>query len=86
MPIYLYIKGTASEAAQALSQRGFHPKDRLTDIYSYVPEGMTDYPISEVTVKGVVRAGVDRWFNDTTTDFKARTFPPGTLLHFSVTR
>lgn len=87
MRIQLHIKGNSEQAEKELLERGFHPSERLTHPVTYSPLGMpSTYIVTDVTVKAECEPGVVRWFTETTDNFKPATFPPGTLLHYTVTR
>lgn len=82
--LYLYVKGNAEQALQAVNDHGIHPSDRPVGPYTYVPAGMSaGYVVSEFFVKDECRPGVDRWYAETIgltmTDIP---FPPGTLLSY----
>jgi hypothetical protein len=86
--IYLYVKGAATEALQAVNSHGIHSKDILVGPFTYVPHGMrSGYVISEFFVRDECRPGVDRWYDETLqyayiAIASVNPFPPGTLLSY----
>lgn len=87
--IYLYVKGNATEALQAVRDHGIHPTDVLVGPYVFSPfSERPDYLVSEFFVRDVVEPGVERWNDETNARLIAdnqfpqtRCWPAGTLLH-----
>lgn len=85
--ILLHIKGNNEQAEQALLKHGFDPSERLSHpVTTHDTSGIIGYHTTNVTVKSKHELAVQRWFAETTDNFDPVPFPPGTLLHYTVTR
>lgn len=83
--LYLYVKGGAAEALQAVISHGIHESDKLVGPFTYQPHGMRKpYLISEFFVRDECLPGIQRWAAEASAlpSPQYTPFPLGTLLHF----
>lgn len=88
--IYLYVKGNATQALQAVIDHGIHPTDSLVGPYVTSPTDVRpDYLVSEFFIKNECEPGIERWWQETTNLMatnkllppgKRPSWPVGTLL------